>query len=99
MDRRLIVGVPNTITLKLHNPHPRRVRVTLRDDLPPGWEASPPEHTVELPGYARRELTYTVVPPKRGRFRFGDLHLKLEGAAKLGARIVTLDRGEEARVF
>lgn len=99
MDARLVVGVENRITIKLHNPHAQRVKVTVRDDLPPGWEATPSELTVDLPGFARRELTYTVVPLKRGRFRFGDLHLKLEGAARLGASIVSVEAGEDARVF
>lgn len=99
MDERLVVGAENRVTLRLHNPHPRMVRVTVRDDLPPGWEADPPELSVELPPYARRELTYVVIPPKRGRFAFGDLHLKLEGRARLGARIVRVDAGHDAKVF
>jgi uncharacterized protein (DUF58 family) len=99
LDRRLVVGAPNVVTIKLHNPHARTVKVTVRDDLPPGWEADPDELTVELPPHARREVTYTVIPPKRGRFAFGDLHLKLEGRARLGASIVTIDAGDDARVF
>lgn len=99
MDERLVVGVDNRVTLRLHNPHPRTVRVTVRDDLPPGWEADPPEMSIELGPYARRELTYTVVPPKRGRFTFGDLHLELEGRAKLGASIVRVPAADDARVF
>lgn len=99
MDRRLIVGMENKIAIKLHNPHARAIKVTVRDDLPEGWEASPPELSVELPPYARRELTYVVVPPKRGRFRFGDLHLRLDGRVKLGASLVTLSAEDEARVY
>lgn len=99
MDSRLVVGIENRITVRLHNAHERAVRVTVRDDLPDGWEGSPDELSVELPPYARREVTYTVVPPRRGRFTFGDLHLKIEGAAKLGASVVRVRAGEEARVF
>ncbi|HJL17484.1 MAG TPA: DUF58 domain-containing protein [Sandaracinaceae bacterium LLY-WYZ-13_1] len=99
VDRRLVVGVENRIGLRLHNPHPRPLKVTIRDDLPEGWEAEPAELTVELPAHARREVSYMVVPPKRGRFSLGRLHLKLEGRARLGARIVSLDATEEARVF
>jgi uncharacterized protein (DUF58 family) len=99
VERRLVVGIENRITLRLHNPHPRALTVTVRDDLPEGWEADPPELVVELPAHARREVSYTVVPPRRGRFRFGRLHLKLEGRARLGARIVSVEAAEEARVF
>lgn len=99
MESRLIVGIENQVTIRLHNNHSRKVHVTVRDDLPQGWKADPPELVADLPAYARRELTYTVVPPKRGRFRFGDLHMKLEGAARLGASIVSISAGADARVF
>ncbi len=99
MDARLVLGVENRITLKLHNPSPRRLRVAIRDDLPAGWTAEPGELFVELPPYARREVTYTVVPGRRGRFAFGDVHLRVEGSARLGAAIVRVDASEEARVY
>ena len=54
MDTRLVVGVENRITLRLHNPPDRRLKVAIRDDLPPGWSADPPELALELPPYARR---------------------------------------------
>ncbi len=99
MDSRLIVGVANQIKIRLRNPDARSIRVTVRDDLPPGWKATPAELRVELPGHARREVSYEVVPPKRGQFRFGDLHLLLEGSTRLGSSIVTVPSGQDARVF
>jgi len=99
MDRRLIVGVENEITIRLRNPDARSIRVQIRDDLPAGWQAEPDELSVDLPGHARREISYKVVPPKRGRFRFGDVHLRLEGTARLGSSIVTVPAAEDARVF
>jgi uncharacterized protein (DUF58 family) len=99
MEARLVVGAPNRITLRLHNPHARTLRVVVRDDLPAGWVADPSELSVELPPYTRREVSYTVVPPKRGRFSLGDLHLKTEGGARLGASVVTVDAKQEARVY
>lgn len=99
MDTRLVVGAENRITLRLHNPHPRAIKVSIRDDLPAGWEADPTELVMELAPYARREVGYVVVPPKRGAFAFGDLHLKVEGRARLGASVVTVPAGAEARVY
>jgi uncharacterized protein (DUF58 family) len=75
------------------------VRATIRDDLPPGWTATPDELSVVVPPYGRRDLVYTVVPPRRGRFRFGDLHLRLEGWAGIGAAIVRIAASEEAKVY
>lgn len=99
MDTRLVVGAQNRITIRLHNPHALPLKVALRDDLPAGWTAEPAELELELPPYARREVSYVVVPPKRGRYVFGDLHLKVEGGAKLGASLVTVAAEHEVRVY
>lgn len=99
IDDRLVVGVENTITLELHNPSPRPVHVMVRDDLPRGWQAEPSEVQVELPPWARRRAHYQVVPPARGRFTFGDLHLRVEGGARLGAAVVRRPAAAEARVY
>jgi uncharacterized protein (DUF58 family) len=98
-DARLVLGIENRVVLRLHNPHDRKVRVVIRDDLPHGWTAEPGELAVELPPFARREVAYTVVPPRRGRFEFGDVHVRVEGAARLGASIVRIDAAEEAKVY
>lgn len=99
LDARLVVGTPHRVVVRLHNPTASPLRVVVRDDVPPGWFAEPDELTVQLPPHARREVTYTVTPPKRGAFRFGDLHLRLEGAWGLGARLVDIAAARDARVY
>jgi len=99
LDARLVVGAPNRVTVHLHNPTKRLVRVVVRDDVPEGWVVEPEQLAVELPPHARREVTYTVTPPKRGEHRFGDLHLRLEGSLGLGARIVDIAAAQAARVY
>ena len=66
LDGRMTVGVKNRVTLQLHNPSARVLHVTVRDDLPAGWRAIPDELSVTLPAFARRELTYDVIPHERG---------------------------------
>ncbi|MDQ3032962.1 MAG: DUF58 domain-containing protein, partial [Myxococcota bacterium] len=75
------------------------IRVTVRDDLPDGWTAEPAELSIDLPPHARRELAYVVVPPRRGRARFGDLHLRVEGGLGLGAAVLEVPASAEARVY
>ena len=98
-EARLVLGVPNTVTVRLHNPTDRAVKVRLRDELPEGWEADPPELAIELPAWARRDVRYTVVPPRRGVARLGDLHVRVEGALGLGAAIVEVPAARDVRVY
>lgn len=96
---RLVVGVENEVAIHLHNPTPHKVRLAIRDDLPPGWKSDPEEHVVELPPFARRQVKYKIVPPRRGRFELGDLHVRVDGALRLGATIVRIPARAEAKVY
>jgi uncharacterized protein (DUF58 family) len=96
---RLVVGVPNKIAIRVHNPTDRFVRIIVRDDLPRGWTAEPAELVVTLPPHARRTLSYSVTPPARGRVSFGDLHIRIDGRARLGTAIARTKAGEEAKVY
>lgn len=98
-EPRLVLGAPNRVCIRLHNASESAIRVTVRDDLPEGWRAEPEELVAEIPAHARRELVYTVVPPRRGVARFGDVHLRLDGGLGLGAAIATVPAGAEARVY
>lgn len=99
IDPRLVIGEPNQVTLKLHNQSPHRVRLTVRDDVPDGWSASTSELHVHLAGFQRATLTYQVTPTTRGRYGFGDVHLRLEGPFGFGALLTTLSARAEVNVY
>jgi uncharacterized protein (DUF58 family) len=98
-DERLVVGVANTIRLRLHNPSAYALRVTVRDDTPAGWTVTPDDLSVELPPFARRELSYAAEPPRRGDAQFGDLHLRIDGGPRLCTAAVTVPAERDVRVF
>lgn len=98
-DGRWVVGATHTVTLRLTNPSDRPLRVTVKDDLPEGFVADPPEHVVDLPPHAQREVSYRVVPPERGDHELGDVHLKIEGGTRLGAALVAQRAASTHRVY
>lgn len=98
-DGRMTVGVKNRVTLQIHNPSSRALRLTVRDDLPNGWRAIPDELSVLVPAFARRELSYEVIPHERGDHSFGDLHVRIDGTFGLGARLVTMAAARNVRVY
>lgn len=97
-DGRLVVGATHGVTLRLHNPSDRPVKVTVRDDVPEGFSVSPEEMTVELPPHARRDVRYELVAKERGDHRMGNIHLKIEGG-RLGAALVEQPAGSDVRVY
>lgn len=107
LDARLVLGADNPVVLRLHNRSGQPLRVTLRDDVPASFriEGGAPgtqpdgELVAQLAPHARSEHRYSVTPSRRGRFDFGNLHLRVEGLLGLGAVIATADAAEQVRVY
>lgn len=100
-DERLVVGAPNRIRLRLHNPSPHRLRVAVRDDAPGGFVLDPAGDlpAIELPPYARRELAYDAAPAHRGTFAFGDVHLRVDGGPGLCTVATSVPAARDVRVY
>ncbi|MDH5676027.1 MAG: DUF58 domain-containing protein [Myxococcales bacterium] len=96
---RLVLGVPNEITLRLRNASALPLKVYVRDDYPDAFEGEPEELSTRVPGHGRAELSYQVVPTTRGEFAFGSIHLRVEGLLGLGAAIVSVPSPQTARVY
>jgi uncharacterized protein (DUF58 family) len=76
---RLQVGVQSQVVLHLVNPGRRAVRVELKDDAPEAFLKSLERLSVVVSGASRARCHYLVTPPRRGRFGFGDLHVRVHG--------------------
>ena len=99
LDARLLLGVENEVSIRLHNPSSHRLQVVIRDDSPAGFRPDVEDLAVVLAPRARAEVSYRVVPARRGRFRFGQIHLRVEGLLALGAVIASHDAEQRTRVY
>jgi uncharacterized protein (DUF58 family) len=99
LDARLLVGVENEVVIRLHNASAHALRVTVRDDLPDSFTEDRAELATVLPPHARTELSYKVLPARRGRFRFGQVHVRIEGLLSLGAVVASIDAEQRCRVY
>ncbi len=91
-------GMDHAIEILLNNAGQSRRRVQVRDQTPVGWEAAPVLKTV-IPGRSSLNLTYPVVTPQRGEYRFGDLFLRVEGPLGLILRPIRFQAAEEVKVY
>lgn len=96
---RLSLGEAEPVELRLRNYARRRVRVTVLDTPPPTWETGPVERTVVLGPGEEATLGYETTPTARGRFRFGDLHLRVEHWPGLAVRQIRVPAAQEVRVY
>jgi uncharacterized protein (DUF58 family) len=103
-DARLLVGVASEVSIRVHNGSGRRLSLIVRDDCPSelideSIDERHDELRAELEAHARHELRYRIVPARRGRFAFGALHVRVEGASSLGAVIASYEAAQSAQVY
>ncbi|MBS2030532.1 MAG: DUF58 domain-containing protein [Deltaproteobacteria bacterium] len=96
---KLNLGAPNAISVRVRNLDGRRVAVRVRDDVPAEFDVDTPEEKLSVAGFREAKFTYRVTPPRRGRFEFGDLHLRVAGAWGLCYAERTVKAGEETHVY
>ena len=96
---RLHLGAENRVVVRIKNLKARRARLTLRDDPPVGFVAKGETMEVELKPFKMVERTWLATPPKRGRFSFGDLHLRSAGPLGLCQVERTVSAAMDVRVY
>jgi uncharacterized protein (DUF58 family) len=101
-DERLSLAAPNRVAvLVTRRGNGPALPVFLRDDIPPsfGWEGDQRILTgVSVPGQPL-ELIYTVRPPRRGDYRFGDLHLRWRSTLGFLLRQATFPAAAPVKVY
>ena len=89
VQEKLSLGAWNPVRLVIGNATGRGVRVEVRDVTPPDFEGAPTSPTFQLarvPARGEASLAYRVRPRHRGDYRFGDLHLRVDGPLGLVRR-------------
>ncbi len=96
--RHLLQGVSQEIEIVLGNWADLPKNIKVRDQTPLGWEAAPVLKS-RVPARSEAVLRYSVTPPERGVYGFGDLDLRVEGPLRLIQRPIPVAASEEIRVL
>lgn len=99
LTRPLAAFAPNRVELRLSCSGPRPAMVDLADAPPPDADAAGHRARLRLTPGAEATLPYQLVPRRRGRHAFGDLHLRVLGPLGLAWRPVRLPLGEVVSAY
>jgi uncharacterized protein (DUF58 family) len=91
-------GISQEINILIRNNGGRAVRIKVRDETPLEWEQAQVLKGV-VPARSLLKLAYPVSPPERGVYRFGDIHLRVQGPLGLASGTIRFPAGEEVKVF
>lgn len=96
---RFALGDHNAVLLHVRNHTGLRLRGRIVDDAPEPFACTPAQLTFELAPLEQRELGYRVRVRRRGQYRFGSLHVRVDGPLGLGAVIAVQQAGADVRVY
>ena len=96
---KLNLGAANAIAIRVRNLGDRPERVRVRDEPPTAFHCEGAEAELEVPAHREARQVYRVTPPTRGRFWFGELHLRIAGPWRLCYAERRIPAREEAHVY
>ncbi len=99
MEAQLSNGAWNRIRLVVTSGADSSARITLRDDVPAGFDVSERVHERELPARGTSIVDYQVRPRHRGTFRFGALHVRARSPLGLLERQWRVPLAREVKVY
>lgn len=99
---RLSLGAANLVQIGLENNSDRPLRCLLRDAAPAEFSQLEPGSLIAQVAAPPRGSTvhrYHVTPSRRGRYEFGDVHLRLRGALGLVDRQLRFEAALDVDVY
>jgi uncharacterized protein (DUF58 family) len=86
MPGTLTLGAGGQVRWRLHNPHGRRVRVSMSDELAPSLRADDRRVTGVVPARGTWSAVTDIHPSRRGRFEPREVVVRVAGPLGLAAR-------------
>ena len=75
-EHRLSLGAENTIVLRVENRSKADLEVIIKDEPPVSFKASTSSLQGKLPASSVTNFKYTLEPPKRGDYSFGNINFR-----------------------
>ena len=98
-DNRLNLGVTNQIGIEVTNRAQRPIQITVRDEPPPLFAATGNRASDLVPPHQTWSTSYEVLPPRRGDFPFGQIHLRWSGPLRFVRRQAGTDTAGQVKVY
>lgn len=98
-EDKLSLGADNLVILVLDNRSRWPARGTLRDVVPLGFQPRLVMQPITVPAQGETRVRYTVRPPKRGDYQFGNAYFRLRSAWGLYERQIRFRLAQPVKVY
>lgn len=93
------LGAAHGVSLMVTNHSQRRIRGSVRDDVPEQFTVTPMEFAIELGPLERATMEYTFRAGRRGAFFLDGVHVRLQSRWRFWKRFFTLPCRSEIHVY
>lgn len=73
----LSVGIANSVKIRVKNSADFKATIHFRDDCPNEFEVLPSTCIARFPANSTAVTEYKVIPPRRGDYKFGNIHFRV----------------------
>lgn len=99
-DIKLSINEKEPIRFEVYNKGKFDAQIALIDEVPAfHFDVERPMMSLNLVRGGSEEISYEVIPRKRGAFKFGDLHVKVQGKYGLHVEYLKLPMAQEYKVY
>lgn len=99
MSPVLSLGDQNALVLQLQNLTQRSIRLRIIDELPYQFNERDLQFSVDVKAGGSETLRYHLVPPVRGEYEFGRVHVFVRTAIGLASKRESIDSGRSVAVY
>ncbi|MFP4499140.1 MAG: DUF58 domain-containing protein [Vulcanimicrobiota bacterium] len=99
LDDKLSLGIDNKITIIVTNNSNTRVKIDVRDWYPYDFRISQKVLSCMADARSEKKLSYKVTPLKRGKYKFGNIAVRVHGILGLVGRQFKINGEKEIRVY
>ena len=99
MNSKFSLGVENVVTLKLINRSRHQLTVRLKDDFPDEFLFDTVVHDCCVSPMDQTDISYRLIPLRRGIYQFVDIHLRCHGILGLVVRQRCVPATTEIKVY
>ena len=99
MNSKFSLGVENVVTLKVVNRSRHRLRLRIKDDFPDELLYETVHHDCRVSPMHTLDISYRLIPLRRGTYRFVDIHLQCWGVLGMIVRHRRIPAAAEIKVY
>lgn len=99
VEDKLWLGAKNEVKIKVKNLTPRKYSLEFKDEYPVDFEIDKRRISLKVDGFSESSASYNLISTRRGKYRFGSIHVRVHGVLGLAGRQMIVESEKSVKVY